>query len=224
MDHPTLTSRGIRLVRNLREMKNLGGLDTKADVSGKALFERVSKQTVAECPDLKDKIESIQVDYNDATEKWWTDFFDDKEELIQRYNDLVQYLRYIDEDVVVCVGHSLYFRGFFQRYLSGNDTSELSNVSASKDEKETKEDVDVAGDEEVDGEKLQPSQDKNELWEQLKKKKLMNAGVAMCEVEFHDKDSDPNNKYGLHQSGKDDLWRNMTITDVKLLFDTKLCK
>jgi len=50
----------------------------------------------------------------------------------------------------------------------------------------------------------------------------MNAGLAMCEVQFYDKDSDPKSLYGLHTSGNDKDLKNMEIYDVKLLFETKL--
>ena len=44
--HPTVKSSGLTLLRNLREIKKLGGLDTKGVVSGDGIAERVKEELI----------------------------------------------------------------------------------------------------------------------------------------------------------------------------------
>ena len=113
-------------------------------------------------------------------------------------------LRYIPETTVILVGHSLFFQAFFRNYLcklDGSDDAGLDDMVVSDDAKESEK----AEDEKPDAEGTPEPDSKAELWNLLKKKKLMNAGCALCDVEF-----------------SDDLPKDFEITDVKLMFGTKL--
>ncbi len=115
--HPTLMKKGVTLLRNLRESKNFGGKDTMAEATKDEISKKALESTKKYTPEVGKELESVSIDYNDANEKWWTTLKDTKADLENRYNDLISYLRFRDEKVICCVGHSLFFRGWMRRYL-----------------------------------------------------------------------------------------------------------
>jgi broad specificity phosphatase PhoE len=205
MGHPTLMAAdddgGIHLMSNLRESKKIGGLDTAASTCGEDIRKRAEKKIVDKHPDMESELAKIKWDFNDTYEKWWTEYYDGKEEILRRFEDVFELIRYIPQETIILVGHSLFFQAFFRNYLGDVDGSALDEMVVGGDD-DVKEGADEAPD---DAEAAVVPKDKKSLYAMLKKKKLMNAGCAKCIVDFSD-------------DGK----KAFQISDVKLCFGTKL--
>uniref|UniRef100_A0A7S0CWA6 C2 domain-containing protein n=1 Tax=Amorphochlora amoebiformis TaxID=1561963 RepID=A0A7S0CWA6_9EUKA len=137
--HPTVKEKGVTLCRHLREIKSLGGFDAKGKCYGPAIMERVEeklKKKVKEglsaegvrLEEIKEQVEKMsavcktKVDYNDANSQWWV-FKDTPSSVKERLEDFLSYIRYLDGDTFICVGHSMFLKALFTHCLSQDWTA-----------------------------------------------------------------------------------------------------
>mmetsp|Transcript_25492 Transcript_25492/g.61407 ORF Transcript_25492/g.61407 Transcript_25492/m.61407 type:complete len:626 (-) Transcript_25492:201-2078(-) len=169
-DHPTALKRGIKLCRDLREIKSLGGFDAKGKCFGSAIIVRaeeklkkkVKEALEANCdtPEkIKDELDAVsracgtKIDVNDANSQWWV-LKDTKFRVEERLDDFMSYIRYCRDETFICFGHSMFLKAFFSRCLNPK------------------------------WETLNP-----EIALKLKTEKLSNAGVVRVDISFKGKDS-----------------------------------
>jgi len=126
--HPTFSEKGIKLCRDLREVKSLGGFDAKGKYYGTKIMHRteqklkkkVKEMTAgADAADIKQHIHMIEnicrkttIDYNDANSQWWV-LKETKADVERRVEDFVSFLRYSPESTFICVGHSMFLKALF---------------------------------------------------------------------------------------------------------------
>eukprot|EP01084_Bolivina_argentea_P280186 479141_1 len=122
MGHNTLQKKNVILVRDLREIKKIAGQDTLSKYKGNEIVERVFKSIKKYGNDLTeyDKLNEYKFDCNDTYSKWWTTIMDTKYDFSERLNDMMNYLQFENENDIICVGHSLWIKRFFQTYLPNN--------------------------------------------------------------------------------------------------------
>jgi len=117
-EHPTLTTKGLQLLRSCREIKNICGFDTKGKKVGVEIKSRVEKQLVKILEEEGTKYtKDVQIDLNDANQNWWTHRKDLKGELDDRYYDFLCTMMYSEFEVGIVVTHSLFLRTFCNRYI-----------------------------------------------------------------------------------------------------------
>ena len=124
--HPALKKHGLKLLRHLREKKNIGSFDTVGQFSGDKIAPHVSKCLREDGKDMDaekiNKVTKVQIDPNDAKDEWWTrlEVAEKPADIKSRWEYLFNYLRYAtpDDKVIVLVGHSHFFRALCQEYIS----------------------------------------------------------------------------------------------------------
>ncbi|KAK3235962.1 hypothetical protein CYMTET_53871 [Cymbomonas tetramitiformis] len=119
--HPTLSQQGLTLLRNLREVKNVGGQDTVGKEIGDGIKVRVKKElesVLGEGPQVDDCL--AYLDVNDCTSEWWSNATDVEvgPAVKDRLNDVTSFLKFQNSPSIILVGHSLYFREFVRAYLA----------------------------------------------------------------------------------------------------------
>merc|ERR1712176_850799 len=104
-------------------------------MGGNKQFKKAIDNIIKYKADLADKINKVQIDFNDSSDdqKWWSSSIDKKKHFYQRLTDFMYYLRYSNENIVICVGHSLWFRGFFRRYVNIKDIDQFSSKNIVED-------------------------------------------------------------------------------------------
>ncbi len=127
--HTEMKKSGVQLVRQLREVKNRIGWDALGKECGDKVMLRVRSEMEAEAKlktselgtDLKpEDVEpccDVAVDVSDAMSMWWDPDKDDKHELKERFQDVVNFLRFSPYETAICVGHSLFFRELMRRFV-----------------------------------------------------------------------------------------------------------
>jgi len=129
------------LIKEARESKNFGGADSTGVAVGEEIRDRVEEELRAlyeeeEAPlrdaALKD-FSSLPLDVSDVSEPWWGGYLGDAEDhLNERVDALMSRLRGTRGNLpcgggsTVLVGHSLFFRTVFARYLGGRDAAQSS--------------------------------------------------------------------------------------------------
>jgi len=114
--HPLATSRGIKLFSDLREVKNVGGLDCIGSATGDRIVGRVHEEldkafrTQDIDQDELTHIKSIHVDPNNARDEWWMDLKDTHRDIQHRIADLLVQFKLTPKRNHILVGHSLLFR------------------------------------------------------------------------------------------------------------------
>lgn len=169
LDHPCLESKGLCYARNLREIKTAGGADTMANKTGMEQFEKATSHILEHRPALKEKVDAIQINLNDAQQKWWTASVETQYH--RRLEDFLYFIRFTKEDNVICVGHSLWFKGLFKRYADSLD-DDHSNALDMLEENNP-----------IENEEENMEEDVIQL---LSKKKVQNAGCVRVDFDFSD--------------------------------------
>lgn len=134
---PLLKRTGVlRLCRNAREKRNLGGRDNTGTARGaEEIFARARKSlSEAGAPesDLSEYF-SVRIDATESQNRWWSDKRESNAEAHQRIDDFLRQLRYLREERVVVVGHSFFFRELFKCHLqegamiTGTDAAGLTS-------------------------------------------------------------------------------------------------
>jgi len=178
LGHPCLEREGLCFARNLREIKTAGGADTMANKTGYAQFERAVDHIVKCRPALKEMVGAVRIDLNDSgkDQKWWSSSVDREQQFHRRLQDFMFFLRFKAEDNVICVGHSLWFRGFFRRYIGRQDAAHFGSGDLVQG-------VMDSGDIAFDGKDPK-------LMADLQSKKVENAGCVRVDIAFSDRYDD----------------------------------
>jgi len=130
--HPALKQGSpMHLCRNVREVKGVLGFDTVGCAVGPEIQDRVFS-TMSEVLEREEAVlrEEFRttIDYTDCAGDWWThrDNNDSKNETATRFFDVMQRIQYCEEDVLIMVGHSLFWRSFCKHYCA--EDSELAQL------------------------------------------------------------------------------------------------
>eukprot|EP00300_Choanocystis_sp_HF-7_P003159 c12383_g1_i1.p1 GENE.c12383_g1_i1~~c12383_g1_i1.p1 ORF type:complete len:421 (-),score=9.00 c12383_g1_i1:14-1276(-) len=119
--HPAFGNKGLTLLRNLREIKNLGGLDTVGKEVGEYIYARVKTEMEKIVgAEHASKACDVKLDFNDAVQSWWSGTVDrdNNDEMALRFEDWLATVQHASYDVGVFVGHSLFYRKFLKDYCS----------------------------------------------------------------------------------------------------------
>jgi len=130
--HPILLSLGrLRLSRNAREKRNLGGRDTTGTAMGEAeIVARVHsalRAAGAEESDI-DRCLAVPLDSTEADNRWWNDSRESQSDVRERITEFMSQMRFLREERIIVVGHSHFFRALVKQGL----TSSASIVGASR--------------------------------------------------------------------------------------------
>lgn len=124
-DHPALTKNPLTLMSCIREVKNVGGLDTVGIAIGEKIKIRVVEELAQEFSDQPERVkkltkESIKFDFGDADEHWWTNQStrDTSTEVDERIDEFLRHSRYCGAPIPVYVGHSLFFKDFYSKRVA----------------------------------------------------------------------------------------------------------
>lgn len=116
------TGRPLRLMPNLREKKNLGGLDSSGAAVGAGVIERLAATTRDLYRDAPAAAEAmlagVRVETREVEGRWWTDIVESKEEVRGRLRELLWQLQFAPEQRIALVGHSHFLRELFRAHLS----------------------------------------------------------------------------------------------------------
>jgi len=115
----------LRLAADIRERRNLGGLDTVGTCPGQSVPGRVQRcLEKAVGADLASEYYGIidAIDYDDVEEQWWDARPESPAAVEQRMGSFVGLLRALpqEQDSVIAIGHSHFFREVFRRYASAD--------------------------------------------------------------------------------------------------------
>lgn len=108
-----------------REKKNWGGFDSTGIVCGSACGQRalaelrsISTTEVATEAEVTSKLSKLRLEpLETENNHWWSEGAESDESLGERMQELLLQMQYSTAESIVLVGHSHFFRGFFQRYL-----------------------------------------------------------------------------------------------------------
>eukprot|EP00658_Telonema_sp_P-2_P006315 TRINITY_DN1240_c0_g1_i4.p1 TRINITY_DN1240_c0_g1~~TRINITY_DN1240_c0_g1_i4.p1 ORF type:complete len:468 (+),score=98.23 TRINITY_DN1240_c0_g1_i4:172-1575(+) len=115
---PACSRDGIVLSRTVREIKGIGGLDSVGSACGVEVARR-AEDCLGELMGASEaKHYMVVIDPADTTSEWWTgvDDRDTTSSLNDRFIELMYTIRYGGSKAPIIVGHSLFFRNFFQRF------------------------------------------------------------------------------------------------------------
>lgn len=119
-EHKAL-EQGIILSSVIREVKNVGGLDTVGKAFGGSIALRmIEESSRLELSDESQRlIETTRFEINDAVGPWWTSAsdFDNVEQVDERIAVFLNLVRYWPSKVPLFVGHSLFFHAFCSKSL-----------------------------------------------------------------------------------------------------------
>lgn len=126
--HPRALRDGIELRHEVREVKNLTGLDTVSHSQG----SQIPKRAKSQLPKLLDthfgspwgvqevlhRVQSIRVDPCNTEHEWWTGVRDSAAEVRGRTDEFLSQMKLSPYRSNVIVGHSLFFREVCGTYLA----------------------------------------------------------------------------------------------------------
>jgi len=102
--------------RNLRERKNIGGLDSVGIAAGTEILKRVKTELEKSGVNDVDALISVNPEVNDCNSMWWTNTVETDQIFLARLNDFSNFLRFTSFSSVVLVGHSLWLRSLFKAH------------------------------------------------------------------------------------------------------------
>jgi broad specificity phosphatase PhoE len=135
-DHPRLlpasdgapkaatVSANMTLLRNIREVKNVGSFDTVGSLMGDGISEHVREMLARDLGEERaNKIlpSALVIDFNEAVGPWWTplEVKESHDDVRMRFNELWAFLRYgVSANKIILVGHSHFFRFMMKEYMS----------------------------------------------------------------------------------------------------------
>lgn len=122
-DHDGMTSheKGVRLYRNIREVKNVGGQDTVGEKCGAEILPNARDKLSAVLGAKRaKKVTNVDVDINDTDQKWWVSAttYESDSDVKKRIAEVMQYLKFGCDDNVICVGHSALFKKLCSKNLA----------------------------------------------------------------------------------------------------------
>lgn len=124
--HPILLRLGrLRLSRNAREKRNLGGRDTTGTAMGEAeIIARVHsalRAAGAEESDI-DRCLAVPLDSTEADNRWWNDSRESQSNVRERITEFMSQMRFLREERIIVVGHSHFFRALVKQGLTSSAT------------------------------------------------------------------------------------------------------
>eukprot|EP01065_Artemidia_motanka_P006003 TRINITY_DN1291_c0_g2_i1.p1 TRINITY_DN1291_c0_g2~~TRINITY_DN1291_c0_g2_i1.p1 ORF type:complete len:954 (+),score=225.97 TRINITY_DN1291_c0_g2_i1:53-2914(+) len=129
---PVLRRRGrLQLCRNLRERRNFGGRDSSGTATGPEIMDRARKYMSKLCGGDMREVErymAVNFDTTEVVTKWWVDRKEDDDAFGTRLTEFLRQLQYTQEERIIAVGHSHFFRSLFRAVL--NQDAECVGVSA----------------------------------------------------------------------------------------------
>lgn len=120
----------LRLCRNAREQRNRGGRDTTGAATGEeGIMERVQqalRQAGASEEETTMYTSGIRLDATEVEHRWWNSSKESATSVNLRLEEFVEQLRFIQEERIVVVGHSHFFRALLQKNV--RDDTMISGV------------------------------------------------------------------------------------------------
>lgn len=121
-DHPAVVKEGITFLRNMREVKSLGGVDTCGKEVGDGIMKRVKTEFLEnkDTAMIVDGLVSPAIILNDAVQEWWSGKLDkdNETEMLERYHDWLATVLHDSNNGGLYVGHSHYFLGFLKKFVA----------------------------------------------------------------------------------------------------------
>eukprot|EP00916_Digyalum_oweni_P026284 GHVL01043200.1.p1 GENE.GHVL01043200.1~~GHVL01043200.1.p1 ORF type:complete len:445 (-),score=86.48 GHVL01043200.1:26-1360(-) len=118
--HPRMRSDGLSLLSDAREIKNPGSFDTVATTKGNETGGRAKEFTKVMYESQKRMYSAdIKINANDTEDRWWNSQYEyeSKAMVRRRIEDFTEQLKYCKASRIIVVGHSLFFKAFFDFYL-----------------------------------------------------------------------------------------------------------
>lgn len=136
LDHGELV-----VLKEAREQKNLGGVDSVGIAIGDEIIPRVKDELkqlyTTSVPDnglaaLLTDFDRFRIDVSDIQEPWWTSIVEREADITERVQTLFWKLRSVGVGTTsIVVGHSHMFRRIFQTYIGDRAQMEQSDMVAS---------------------------------------------------------------------------------------------
>lgn len=133
-----LSQRPLRVMKEAREQKSLGGADCRGVAVGEGIVKRARADLASLFYDQAareravDEFDKLSVDTSDAREEWWNDTMDfgaDVDEKLKRF--LEKLSKQPDGSSSVVVGHSYMFRTLFQKCMQKEAHMKHPSIGAS---------------------------------------------------------------------------------------------
>lgn len=112
---------GLRLCRNAREKRNLGGRDTTGTARGAAEIVHRLHATLAAAGMKESDIDrylTLPLDATEAESRWWSSSREKDSEVKARMAEFMGQLRWSREERIIVVGHSHFFRDLVKSRLA----------------------------------------------------------------------------------------------------------
>lgn len=119
--HHVLGKTGLQLYSIIREVKNIGGLDTVGIEVGEGIGRRAKAELSAVLtPQRAADLLDLELHVNDADQVWWTPMasYDSEKDQQDRIQEFITFMRYCDGKIPIVVGHSLFFKAFYSKRIS----------------------------------------------------------------------------------------------------------
>jgi len=119
----------LTLASRVREVKNIGGLDTVGKAIGDAVMPRVRAELADvvrpageddEDAALLRWAQDVIVNVGDAASEWWTpgNTYESAAQVETRVQDWLDFVRYHEAETPIFVGHSLFYKAFYSKRMS----------------------------------------------------------------------------------------------------------
>lgn len=122
--HPILRRlQRLRLCRNAREKRNMGGLDTTGTAVGEAEILKRVQDALRHCGTKDEDIDrylAVPLDTTEADNRWWNDSRESSSEVKKRLSEFIDQMRLLREKHIVVVGHSHFFRALVKQGLTSS--------------------------------------------------------------------------------------------------------
>ncbi|RYH21685.1 hypothetical protein EON65_20280 [archaeon] len=105
----------------IREVKNIGGLDTVGIETGEGIIKRARSELSQVVGNKRaQELVDIPVHINDAEQVWWTPMtaYDNDRDQQIRVREFITFMRYSGDTLPIFVGHSLFFKAFYSKRIS----------------------------------------------------------------------------------------------------------
>lgn len=139
---PILKRTGVlRLCRNAREKRNTGGRDTTGTARGEQEIAERARKALIQAGGTEAEVSeycSVRIDATESHNKWWNDSSESMAKVQDRIHQFLQQLRYMKEERVAVIGHSLFFRALLKNHMHesasviGPGTPSLKELTSKK--------------------------------------------------------------------------------------------
>jgi len=110
-----------RLLPQAREKRNLGGKDTSGVACGEEIMMRVHEELLKMGPHITEEkaleLLAQKVDISECNSRWWNDNMELEETVLARMKDFLAQLQFSQDEDIIVVGHSHYFREIFKEFI-----------------------------------------------------------------------------------------------------------